>query len=164
MPWRSPSRLRSEPGAAARQAPFAGGRLLTVMMLRGYYRPSPAVGDPVRISLVGLLWMTGLRRPTRTPRWLNPAIRRRSSVKSLGPVKTDSSRSTLRYRTAALATSGPSERSQGASSYSCPQPASCETGYQPWVKVQSAGLVKVRSARTPNRSVASQLFATSPIG
>ena len=39
MPWRSPSRLRSEPGAAARQAPFAGGRLLTVMMLRGYYRP-----------------------------------------------------------------------------------------------------------------------------
>ena len=42
MPWRSPSRLRSEPGAAARQAPFAGGRLLTVMMLRGYYRPSAA--------------------------------------------------------------------------------------------------------------------------
>lgn len=43
MPWRSLSRLRSEPGAAARQAPFAGGRLLTVMMLRGYYRPRPAV-------------------------------------------------------------------------------------------------------------------------
>ena len=42
MPWRSPSRLRSEPGAAARQAPFAGGRLLTVMMLRGYYRPTAA--------------------------------------------------------------------------------------------------------------------------
>ena len=42
MPWRSPSRLRSEPGAAARQAPFAGGRLLTVMMPRGYYRPQPA--------------------------------------------------------------------------------------------------------------------------
>ena len=41
MPWRSPSRLRSEPGAAARQAPFAGGRLLTVMMPRGYYRPQP---------------------------------------------------------------------------------------------------------------------------
>ena len=39
MPWRSPSRLRSEPSAAARQAPLAGGRLLTVMMLRGYYRP-----------------------------------------------------------------------------------------------------------------------------
>ena len=44
MPWRSPSRLRSEPGAAARQAPFAGGRLLTVMMLRGYYRPSRDIG------------------------------------------------------------------------------------------------------------------------
>ena len=43
MPWRSPSRLRSEPSAAARQAPLAGGRLLTVMMLRGYYRPSDAV-------------------------------------------------------------------------------------------------------------------------
>lgn len=43
MPWRSPSRLRSEPGAAARQAPFAGGRLLTVMMPRGYYRPTAAV-------------------------------------------------------------------------------------------------------------------------
>jgi len=39
MPWRSPSRLRSEPSAAARQAPIAGGRLLTVVMLRGYYRP-----------------------------------------------------------------------------------------------------------------------------
>ncbi len=53
MPWRSPSRLRSEPGAAARQAPFAGGRLLTVMMLRGYYRPQPADGDSLRISLAG---------------------------------------------------------------------------------------------------------------
>ena len=79
MPWRSPSRLRSEPGAAARQAPFAGGRLLTVMMLRGYYRPSPAVGHPSRILLVGLYWRTGLRRPTRSSRWLNPARSGRSS-------------------------------------------------------------------------------------
>lgn len=42
MPWKSPSRLRSEPSAAARQAPYGGGRLLTVMMLRGYYRPQAA--------------------------------------------------------------------------------------------------------------------------
>ena len=50
MPWRSPSRLRSEPGAAARQAPFAGGRLLTVMMLRGYYRPGAAGHQALRIA------------------------------------------------------------------------------------------------------------------
>ena len=74
MPWRSPSSLRSKPGAAARQAPFAGGRLLTVMMPRGYYRPQPADGDSLRISLAGPPWMTGLRRPTWTPPWLNPAI------------------------------------------------------------------------------------------
>jgi integrase len=48
MPWRSPSRSRSEPGAAARQAPFAGGRLLTVMMPRGYYRPA---GIDKRVSM-----------------------------------------------------------------------------------------------------------------
>ena len=52
MPWRSPSRLRSEPGAAARQAPFAGGRLLTVMMPRGYYRPQAVTGHPIRIAVV----------------------------------------------------------------------------------------------------------------
>ena len=52
MPWRSPSRLRSEPGAAARQAPFAGGRLLTVMMPRGYYRPEAVTGHPIRIAVV----------------------------------------------------------------------------------------------------------------
>lgn len=51
MPWRSLSRLRSEPGAAARQAPFAGGRLLTVMMLRGYYRPL-AAGQPVATMVI----------------------------------------------------------------------------------------------------------------
>lgn len=54
MPWRSPSRLRSEPSAAARQAPLAGGRLLTVMMLRGYYRPvavaRPEGGPAVRMA------------------------------------------------------------------------------------------------------------------
>ena len=48
MPWRSPSRLRSEPSAAARQAPYGGGRLLTVMMLRGYYRPTPAVAESLK--------------------------------------------------------------------------------------------------------------------
>ena len=48
MPWRSPSRSRSEPGAAARHAPFAGGRLLTVMMPRGYYRPVAAAQPPGR--------------------------------------------------------------------------------------------------------------------
>ena len=37
-------------------------------------RPSPAVGDPARISLAGSPWVTGLRRPTRTPPWLDPAI------------------------------------------------------------------------------------------
>lgn len=42
----------------------------------------------------------------------------------------------------------PPERSKGASSYSCPQPASCETGFHPWVKVQSAGWVNIGSART----------------
>jgi len=48
MPWRSPSRLRSEPSAAARQAPYGGGRLLTVMMLRGYYRPQAVSYQPIR--------------------------------------------------------------------------------------------------------------------
>ena len=48
MPWRSPSRLRSEPSAAARQAPYGGGRLLTVMMLRGYYRPEADTGSSFR--------------------------------------------------------------------------------------------------------------------
>ena len=52
MPWRSPSRLRSEPGAAARQAPFAGGRLLTVMMPRGYYRPRAAGRHLIRIAAI----------------------------------------------------------------------------------------------------------------
>ena len=52
MPWRSPSRLRSEPGAAARQAPFAAGRLLTVMMLRGYYRPGAVGPCPIQIAAV----------------------------------------------------------------------------------------------------------------
>ena len=52
MPWRSPSRLRSEPGAAARQAPFAGGRLLPVMMLRGYYRPEAAGRHLIRIAAI----------------------------------------------------------------------------------------------------------------
>ena len=52
MPWRSLSRLRSEPGAAARQAPFAGGRLLTVMMLRGYYRPRAVTDHPIRIAAI----------------------------------------------------------------------------------------------------------------
>ena len=52
MPWRSPSRLRSEPGAAARQAPFAGGRLLTGMMLRGYYRPYAAGHQSIRIAVI----------------------------------------------------------------------------------------------------------------
>ena len=48
MPWRSPSRLRSELGAAARHASLAGGRLLTVMMPRGYYRPSADAGRTFR--------------------------------------------------------------------------------------------------------------------
>ena len=52
MPWRSPRSLRSKPGAAARQAPFAGGRLLTVMMLRGYYRPEAATGHTIRIAVI----------------------------------------------------------------------------------------------------------------
>lgn len=36
-------------------------------------RSSPAVGNPARTPLVGLSWMTGLRRRTGAPRWLNPA-------------------------------------------------------------------------------------------
>ena len=52
MPWKSPSRLRSEPSAAARQAPYGGGRLLTVMMLRGYYRPGAVTGHPIRIAAI----------------------------------------------------------------------------------------------------------------
>ena len=51
MPWRSPRSLRSKPGAAARQAPFAGGRLLTVMMPRGYYRPLPASPQPFAVVI-----------------------------------------------------------------------------------------------------------------
>lgn len=55
MPWRSLSRLRSEPGPAARQAPFAGGRLLTVMMPRGcrYYRPVAVGRGYISISRDG---------------------------------------------------------------------------------------------------------------
>jgi len=53
-PWRSPSRSRSEPGTAARQAAFAGGRLLTVMMLRGYYRPGAARRRSLRIAVAHL--------------------------------------------------------------------------------------------------------------
>ncbi|MFU2489698.1 helix-turn-helix transcriptional regulator [Thauera sp. WH-1] len=43
-------------------------------------RSSPAVGNPARTPLVGLSWMTGLRRRTGAPRWLNPARSGRSSI------------------------------------------------------------------------------------
>src|SRR5690606_988864 len=67
MPWRSPSRLRSEPGVAARQAPFAGGRLLTVMMLRGYFRPSRVIR---RSNLSGRLRLFATTRSGRDERRL----------------------------------------------------------------------------------------------
>lgn len=50
--------------------------------------------------------MTGLRRPTRTPRWLNPAIKSHSPVKPIRPVKAGCCRSTLDRKTLASFESG----------------------------------------------------------
>ncbi len=55
---------------AATKLPFVTSQL----------RPQPADGDSLRISLAGPPWMTGLRRPTWTPPWLNPAITCRSGI------------------------------------------------------------------------------------
>ncbi|WP_306292795.1 ATP-binding protein [Hydrogenophaga sp. H7] len=45
---------------------------------------------------------------------------------------------------------------KGARSYSCTQPGSRGSGHQPWVKVQSAGWVKIQSA--PTHSHIFQMF------
>jgi hypothetical protein len=65
---------RSPPTGRLTRLQSGRARQVTGTQLRGMTRPSPAVGDPVRISLVGLSWVTGLRRPTRSSRWLNPAM------------------------------------------------------------------------------------------